>query len=241
MGQVSSWIGRWCILLDKPKGFEMKKLDMATVIAISAIAWIVLIISHEVIGHGGAAYINGGKLAYFDSMFARYIAPDGGFTFQESKFNTAAGSLLNVIMMVGAAVWFVKMKHRQNWLGFGLWVFVLYATFQGGCYIAFSQFIYKTMDWHRFLIGLEPQWLWRTTELIVGIGLIAFGFWFGRKYHYEFMTSEQSIKVQKTKIIITPWLVASIIGTAAAFFVPTDTRWLMVMGLARIHSAGATR
>ena len=62
----------------------MKKPDMATLIAISAIAWIALIISHEVIGHGGAAYINGGKLAYFDSMFARYIEPDGGFTFRQS-------------------------------------------------------------------------------------------------------------------------------------------------------------
>ena len=130
----------------------MKRLDITTIIAISAIAWVVLIISHEVIGHGGAAYINGGRLAYFDSMFARYVEPDGGFTFWQSKFNTAAGSLLNVLMMFGAAVWFVRMKNRQRWLGFGLWIFILFAAFQGGCYIAFSQFIYRTMDWHRFLI-----------------------------------------------------------------------------------------
>lgn len=63
----------------------MKKLDLTTIISISAIAWIFLIISHEVIGHGGAAYINGGKLAYFDSMFARYIGPDGGFTFWQKN------------------------------------------------------------------------------------------------------------------------------------------------------------
>ena len=72
--------------------------------------------------------------------------------------------------------------------------------------------------------------MWRTAELIVGIGLIAFGFWFGRKYHYQFLSSEQDVKTQKTRIFITPWLVASFIATAAAFFVPADNRWLMVMG-----------
>lgn len=211
----------------------MKKLDFTTIIAISAIAWIVLIISHEVIGHGGAAYINGGKLAYFDSMFARYITPDGGFTFWQSKFNTAAGSLLNILMMIGAAVWFFKMKNRQNWFGFGLWVFVLFAAFQSGCYIAFSQFIHTTMDWQAILIDIEPQWPWKIAELIFGVGLIVFGIWFGRKYHFEFIASEQSIKVQKAKILIAPWLVASIISTAAAFAVPIQAntpRWLMVLG-----------
>jgi len=211
----------------------MKKLDMVTIIAVSVIAWIVLIISHEVIGHGGAAYINGGKLAYFDSMFAKFAAPEGGFSFWQKKFNTAAGSLLNVLMMFGAVVWFIKMKKKQSWLGFGLWVFVLYTAFQSGCYIAFSQFLHTTMDWQKILIGLEPLWLWKTTELIVGIILITFGFWFGRKYHYEFLASEQSIKVQKAKVIITPWLAASVISTAAAFIVPinADTpRWLMVLG-----------
>ena len=47
------------------------------------------------------------------------------------------------------------------------------------------------------------------------------------------MTSEQSLKVQKVKIFITPWLTASVICTAAAFIVPinADTpRWLMVLG-----------
>ena len=211
----------------------MKKLDFKTIIAISAIAWIVLIISHEVIGHGGAAYMNGGKLAYFDSMFARYISPDGGFTFWQSKFNTAAGSLLNVLMMIVATVWFFKMKNKQNWIGFGLWVFVLFAAFQSGCYIAFSQFLHTSMDWQTILIDIEPQWPWKIAELFVGLGLIIFGLWFGRKYHFEFMTSAQSIKVQKAKIIITPWLVASIISTAAAFVVPIQAntpRWLMVLG-----------
>ncbi len=211
----------------------MKKLDVITIVSISAIAWIVIIISHEVIGHGGAAYINGGKLAYFDSMFAKFVEPAGGFTFWQQKFNTAAGSLLNILMMVGATVWFTKMKKRQTWIGYGLWVFVLYSTFQSGCYIAFSQFLHTTMDWQKILIDLEPLWLWKSTEIIVGFSLIAFGFWFGRKYQYEFMTSEQPIKVQKTIIIITPWLIASIISTSAALFVPINAetpRWLMVFG-----------
>ena len=139
----------------------MKKLDITTIIAISAIAWIVLVISHEVIGHGGAAYLNGGKLAYFDSMWANYIPPKGGFSFWQAKLNTAGGSLLNVLSMILAAVSFVRMKNKQSWFGYGLWIFVLYAAFQSGCYVAFSQFIYKTMDWHAFLNNLQPLWLWK--------------------------------------------------------------------------------
>lgn len=125
------------------------------------------------------------------------------------------------------------MKNKQNWFGFGLWIFVLFAAFQSGCYIAFSQFLHTTMDWQTFLIDLEPQWVLKLLELIVGIALIVFGFWFGRKFHYVFMTSVQSIRVQKFKILIIPWLVASVISTAAAFAVPIQAntpRWLMVLG-----------
>lgn len=207
-----------------------KKLDIITIIAISGIAWVILIISHEVVGHGGAAYINGGRLAYFDSMFAKFVEPEGGFSFWQSKFNTAAGSLLNILMMGTACFWFVKLINKKTWLGFGLWVFVLYAAFQGGCYIAFSQFIYKTMDWHKILIGLKPQLLWGIMLLVVGSGIISWGFYFGRKTHYIFLNPNQSLKIQKIKILIVPWLTASVIATAAAVYVPSDNRWLMIMG-----------
>ena len=206
------------------------KRNTWTIIAISAIAWIVLILSHEVIGHGGAATLNGGSLAYFDAMNARYIPPEGGFTYWQSKFNTAAGTLINLMMMAVATIWFTRMKNRASWLGFGLWIFVLFSAFQNGCYIAFSQFIYKSMDWHRFIMDLQPLWFYRVLVLVIGTSIIGFGCWFTHKYHVEFLDATGKRLRQKVSMLIIPWLTASLIGTAVAFLVPTEHRLVMVLG-----------
>jgi hypothetical protein len=70
-------------------------------------------------------------------MFAKFVEPEGGFSFWQSKFNTAAGSLLNILMMVAACFWFIKLKNQKTWLGFGLWVFVLYTAFKADAILRF--------------------------------------------------------------------------------------------------------
>lgn len=211
----------------------MRAHSLITVASISALAWIVLIISHEVLGHGGAAFLNGGKLAYFDAMNARLLAPEGGFSLLQKKLNTAAGSLLNLIMMFVAFIIFKRLSNKQTWLGFGLWIFILISAFQAGCYIAFSQFLHVTMDWYKILDGLQPKWLWKSLILIGGLIVIGFGLFVGRRYQYLFITEQNYSRSQKVIVFVVPWLVASVIATLAALFVPINEqtpRWLMVLG-----------
>ena len=208
----------------------MRRIDLPTIVALSALAWLTLIVSHELLGHGIASYLVGGRLVYFDAMYAEYAPPPGGMPFWAGKFVTSAGTLVNVLMAVGAMLWFARMPKRQSWLGFFLWIFILFSLFQSGCYVAFSQYIYRSMDWHKFLIDLEPRWAWSAVEIVVGAAMIGLGIFYARRHHYTFLDAHAPLKIQKTMLLVVPWLTATVVATAAGMVVPTDSRGLVILG-----------
>ncbi len=206
----------------------MRKIDLFTLICISGLSWSLLMVGHEIVGHGGAVLLIGGTPIAVDAM---YFEQDISMaSFWQEKFVRAAGSLINILLAVLATIWLSNLRQKDNWKGFTLWIILMMNFFNAGSYIAFARFIHPGMDWAMFLHELEPAWFWETSEIIFGLSLVMTGLYFGRKFHYYFLDSDGSIIKQKLKILVIPLLTATTLSVTAALIMPTDDQFMMLMG-----------
>lgn len=205
-----------------------KNIDLLYIILLAGLCWSLLIVGHEILGHGGAVLIVGGKVISVDAMY--FDQDISNATFWQEKFVRANGSFINIIFAVIAMFWISRMKNVSTWMGYFLWLVIMMNCFQAGNYIAFGKFIHPGMDWAKILEGLEPALFWEMLEMCFGITLIIAGFYFGRKYHYFFLDSKSSLIKQRLKIFIIPLLLATLLSVSAALIMPTDDRLLMVWG-----------
>ncbi len=206
----------------------MRKINLLTVIFIGGLSWSLLIIGHEMIGHGGAVLLVGGTPIAVDAMYFEHDLSEA--TFWQKNFVRAAGSLINILFWVIAIIWLAKLKHPSSWRGFILWMILMMNLFNAGSYIAFGRFIHPGMDWAMILHDLDPAWGWETGEMLFGLSLIVLAFYFGRKYHYLFIDAGSSLLKQKLKILVLPLLTATVLSVSAALLMPTDDLSLMLMG-----------
>ncbi len=205
-----------------------KKIDLLYIILMAGMCWALLIVGHEIIGHGGAALLVGGELISVNAMYFDHDISNA--TFWQEKFVRANGSFINIIFVLIAVVWISRLKNKSTWFGYLLWLIIMMNCFQAGNYIAFGKFISPGMDWAIILNNLEPRMLWGTLEMCLGISLIVLGFYYGRKYHYYFLDLKSSLLKQRFKIFGIPVLTATLISLSAALVMPTDDRLLMIWG-----------
>ncbi|WP_411030566.1 hypothetical protein [Spongiimicrobium sp. 3-5] len=205
-----------------------KKIDLLYIILLTGLCWSLLIVGHELLGHGGAVLIVGGTPISVDAMY--FDQDISGVTFWQEKFVRANGSFINIIFAIIAAFWISRLRNKSTWLGYLLWLIIMMNCFQAGNYIAFGKFISPGMDWAMILNDLEPALLWGILEMCLGVSLIVFGFYYGRKYHYHFLDSKSSHIKQRFKIFGIPVLTATLISVSAALIMPTDDRLLMIWG-----------
>jgi len=206
----------------------MKKLDLFTVVSLAGLTWSTLMIAHELFGHGGAVLLVSGTPISVDGMYFTHDISNASFW--QEKFVRAAGSIVNIIIALASIFIFTRLKQPRSWLGYFLWLVIMMNCFSTGNYIAFGRFIHPGMDWAQILKGLEPSWAWKTAEFLCGLLLIGVGFYIGRKYHYYFINKGSSLLRQKTKILTIPLLTAACVSVLASMIVPTDDRFMLIMG-----------
>lgn len=205
-----------------------KKTDLLYIILLAGLCWSLLIVGHEILGHGGATIVVGGELISVNAMYFDHDLSN--VTFWQEKFVRANGSFINIIFAVIAVFWISRLHNKSTWLGYFLWLVIMMNCFQTGNYIAFGKFISPGMDWAMILNNLEPALLWGILEMCLGISLIIFGFYYGRKYHYYFLDSKSLLIKQRLKVLGLPILTATLISVSAALIMPTDDRLLMIWG-----------
>ena len=189
---------------------------------ISAIAWSILQCGHELIGHGLATLLVGGTPIAVDAMYFHHdlstVSPAG------VKFVQASGSLFNVLFALVCWILLQKEVFQDYWFRFFLWISLMINLMQSGSYIAFGRFIHDGMDWAKFIADLEPYSLWASIELALGLSLILLGLFTARKFQHEFI----GIKQKSTYLSILA--TTTFISTVSSFIIPTDDRFMMVMG-----------
>lgn len=135
----------------------------STLAALTAVAFIVACVAHEVIGHGGMCLAVGGHITLLTSVYFR--CTNGG------PLTDAAGPLMNLI--VGLACWL--FAHNRPAVSNSRVFFVLamaFNLFWGAAYFIFSA-VANTGDWAFVLrdLALEPRWLWRVLMGMLGVAI----------------------------------------------------------------------
>jgi hypothetical protein len=142
-----------------------KSLDVATVLAISAVVYVTASICHEGLGHGLAALLVGGKpLAVSTSWFSWDHAGVGPWAVRAVA---AAGTVANALMgalLLGPLYAF--SARSGNWYYF-CWLGAGVNLFMAGGYLMTSP-LFGFGDWQEFVRDLWPELVWR-------IGLITLG------------------------------------------------------------------
>lgn len=171
----------------------------ATLVAISALAFIVACVAHEALGHGGTCVAVGGHITLLTSVYFR--CSTGG------PLTDAAGPLMN--LAVGAVFWSVlrtRWSLPPNWRLF-LALAVAFNLFWGAGYFVFSA-VTNTGDWAFVLrdLALQPSWLWRFLMGALGV------------YLYYRSVALVALHLPSGTPLVAPYLAAGAVSCFAALF-----------------------
>ena len=142
--------------------------DALTVIAVSALAFIVSNVLHEGLGHGGTCLLVGGKPL---SLTAVYFGNDSvGLSDLQLRLIAAGGPLVNLFT---GLVGLIALRNMKGVPGPGRYFFWLLATL--GLFMATGYLLFSGVggigDLAIVTKGLQPVWLWRVLLALAGAAL----------------------------------------------------------------------
>jgi hypothetical protein len=133
--------------------------DLATIIAISIVAFAIANLLHEGAGHGGACVLTGGHAKVLSTVHFECS--------QDNRLVAAAGTLVN--LLAGLICWIALRlaKRVPGHFRFFLWLLMSINLLQATGYFLFSG-VGNFGDWAYVIDGLVPAWLWRTGLTVLG-------------------------------------------------------------------------
>jgi hypothetical protein len=134
--------------------------DRRTVIAISALAYIVADILHEGLGHGVTAWLSGAHRLIMSTVA---LQSDIG-----TRWISANGTLVNLVF---AGIFWLALRRPQRYSPAARYFVVL--TMAANLFTATGYFFFSGVtnfgDWAAVIAGLEPHWMWQTGLVMVGM------------------------------------------------------------------------
>lgn len=143
-------------------------LDLATIIAISAMAYALANIVHEGIGHGGACLLLGARPTMFNAIFFNYDETTASDLVQRGI--SAAGSVANVIIGLPLIAWLGKRDRLSPHWRYFLWLFAAVNLLTAFGYLLYSG-IGGIGDWSRVIAGAQPVIVYRLAMSAAGAWL----------------------------------------------------------------------
>ena len=141
-----------------------KDVDLPTVLAISALAYVLANIVHEGLGHGGTCVLVGAHPTVLNAIFFEY--DEQAATIGQQKWISAGGSIANVV--VGLPVLGLLRRRRlPASLRYFLWLFAAVNLLTAFGYLLYSG-IGGIGDWAHVVEGLGSPWLLRGGMALVG-------------------------------------------------------------------------
>ena len=138
-------------------------IDIATVIAISVLAYTLGNVVHEGLGHGGATLLLGARPTMFNAIFFNYDESTASRAVQRCL--SAAGSIAN--LLVGMPILAILPRVRSNLCRYFLWLFAAVNVLTAFGYFCFSG-IAGIGDWVHVVEGLGPPLLLRGGLTAIG-------------------------------------------------------------------------
>jgi hypothetical protein len=211
-----------------PEGTQGPR-DLATIIAISLIAFAIANVLHEAVGHGGACALMGGHAKVLSSVHFECG--------QAGRFIAAGGTLVNFI--AGILCWLALrfISPARGHLRYLLWLLMTINLLQGGGYFLFSG-LGNFGDWAYVIHGLAPAWLWRTGLTILGVVSYALLVWLALLELRPFLGEHDWRRGGAKDLTVAPYITGGILYTVAGMFNPVG---MILVGLsAAAASFGGT-
>jgi len=218
----------------------MKRINIPTLIAISIIAWILVNIFHEIVGHAGFGILSGLSLkaantttAYFNVNWNREISQNGFFRY---RFFLLGGVLVN--FLTGFIAWLLlKFKSSMNsQLNLFLWLFTSFSLV-----IIVMNLISVPLIGGGDLVGVirtfDNQNLAKTIVMIFGIFVMITGYLFLQRSFMPKLNGHRSIILPLTIIpVLTIIIVQSLSLIKSPFsYLPPSQNHLLASVFAYFH------
>lgn len=134
--------------------------DLATVIAIAAIAYALADLVHEAVGHGLVSLlVPGVKATSISTVALKEIG--------ESRIVSASGTIANLVAG-SASLWVFANRQTFTARSYFLWLFAAVNLMNIG-YLAYAGLL-TSGDWYDVINGFPMQPLWRAALIVAGMG-----------------------------------------------------------------------
>jgi len=203
--------------------------DLASIIAISIVAFAIANLLHEGAGHGGTCLLTGGHAKALSSVHFECS--------RNSRLISAGGTLANVI--AGLLCWIAIrfLRHASGHLRYFVWLLMTVNLLQAAGYFWFSG-VGNFGDWADVLVGLTPVWLWRTGLTVLGAGTYVLVIRLAVLELRPFLAEADWRRGGAKDLTIVPYITGGILYTAAGIFNPVG---MVLVGLsAAAASFGGT-
>lgn len=203
-------------------------IDIPTLVAISAVAYAMVIIGHEVIGHGGVCLLVGGELRAVTStdLYCKFT----NAVELKYKLMVAGGPLVNLLSVILSLTLIRTRKHNVHTTYF-LWVFMNLNLFLASSYLIGSPLL-GFGDWNSLVINLPLSIVWRIILSLMGIGCSFWGIKISIntlviRFRWAENDSDNWIKQLSRVPLFTVGIIAIIMGLVS----PLDKKWSMLLAV----------
>lgn len=174
------------------------QIDVPTLCALSAMAFVSACVSHEALGHGLACIARGDSVEVLTSVYFKCSAA--------SAVVDAAGPSMNLVVAVGAGV-ALGANPRSPSVRVFLALLVAFSGFWGAGYFVFSG-LTDTGDWAFVLhdTALQPLWFWRAA-------MVTFGAWL-----YWLALRRVALVLPPGRVLVAAYAAAGAVACASTLF-----------------------
>jgi hypothetical protein len=185
--------------------------DVATIVAISIVAFAAANLLHEGVGHGGACVLSGGHPRVLSTV---HFECD-----RDSRFIAAGGTLVN--LLAGFSFWLAlrNVNRARQRLRYFLWLLMTINLLGAAGYFLFSG-VGNFGDWADVIQGLTPIWFWRAGLTLVGAMSYPLLVWFALLELRTFLGERDWKQGGAKDLTIVPYITGGLLYTVAGMFNP---------------------
>jgi hypothetical protein len=193
-------------------------MDVPTMIAASTVAWALVDVMHEIVGHGGAAVLLGVPVRAVSTttIFAEW---DQIESMAEVQIIHASATMLNLLTGCLALVALRSLRVTSPVFRYFLWAF---ATMS---FVVVTLNLLVGGDWSVVIEGLEPAGLWQAGVLVAGILLGVLGYVLPLRLWLPDLRQHRGLQLKVTAVPVVVLLAVQTLSVLGSPFgsVPLDT------------------
>jgi hypothetical protein len=216
------------------------QIDVPTLIAVSIVAWALVNILHEIVGHAGTSILVGVPVQavstttiYMRVNWDSYVAEHG---LGPLRLILAGGSVANIVtggLALLALRWKTMMSQTMRYF---LWLFSTFSL----VVVAMNMVTNPLLgfgDWGEILATLEQTVIWKVVIVGVGLALVVAGYIFSLRAWVPRMTGHRLAWLKITAIPVGTMILVQTLSVLRSPFatLPPERNHMLVSVFAYIH------